>query len=133
MMNTKPRFSITMGAGGHDEGQHAPQLPQGGAVFSPKRGERRNEFDPAAGSLDELMPRGAVRCRARTTDDAAASGPSTEMTAPALVSLASENTWLSMRGGNGQGQMGTAQVTQPPTGLRPAGRQELDRRVPRPA
>ena len=45
------------GAGGHDKGQHAPQLPQGGAIVphQPPGGVRRHELDPATGSLDELV------------------------------------------------------------------------------
>ena len=38
----------------HDESQHAPQLPQSGAIISPQRGGRHHEFDLAAGLLDEL-------------------------------------------------------------------------------
>ena len=97
------------GTSGYDERQQAPPLPQGGATISPQRGERHHEFDPAAGSLDELkmgrasVPGGAIRCRARTTDEVEISGPSTEMTAPAPVSLVSENTWLSKRAGTGRG------------------------------
>ena len=48
------------------------------------------------------VPGGAVRCRARATDDAD-SYPSIEMTAPVPVSLAPENTLLSMRAGTGRG------------------------------
>ena len=40
---------------GHDEGQHAPQLPPDVSNVPPKRGERRRELDPAAGSLHELV------------------------------------------------------------------------------
>ena len=65
------------------------------------------------------------------TDEDAASGPSTESTAPAPVSLASANTWLSIRAGNGRGRIAwPAQVLQPPCDLRPARRREVDRRVP---
>ena len=58
MVNMRQRFSITTWwcprTSGHDESQHAPQLPQGGAIISPRRGEGHHKFDPAAGSLDEL-------------------------------------------------------------------------------
>ena len=55
--------------------------------------------------MPAALPGGAVHCRARTTDEAETSGPSTNMTAPVHVPLASENMWRSMRAGTGRGRM----------------------------